>query len=328
MFLDTALITAPADGIAFVAKNRLRFQAPAIPGEYRVDYRVLDSFGETAAATAIFTVTPLDEEANRDPVPDPLVGRVLAGGSIRIDVPLNGVDPDGDSTQLLNFPRNPTLGSLKEVGNDFFIYESSEAAVGTDEFSYRVYDAFGATGEATVKIAVIPKPSELQPPNAAPDSVSVRPGRIAQVDLMANDSDPQGSPIKVSKELIDVPAGIDAEVVGRQYLVITAPKTEQSFSLRYELTNNRGGKTMSYVLVTVTPDAPLLPPSADDVPILTKDIAGKKNITVNIFDGYAFNPSGKTKDLVVSLDGPNAAAATLLERNGQIEITPGPTRQA
>jgi large repetitive protein len=328
MFLDSNLITPPTDGLAFVSENRLRFQAPTTAGEYRVDYRVLDPFGETAAATAVFTVTPLDEDGNRDPVPDPLVGRVLAGGSIRIDVPLNGIDPDGDSTQLLNFPQNPTLGSLAEVGNDYFIYNSSEAAVGTDEFSYRVFDAFGSTGEASIKIAVIPKPNELQPPNAAPDSVAVRPGRIAQVDLMANDSDPQGSPIKVSKALVDVPEGIDAEVVDRQYLVVTAPDAEQSFSIRYELTNDAGGKTMSYALVTVTPDAPLLPPSAEDVPILTKDIAGKKTTTVNVFDGYAFNPSGRTEDLAVSLEGPNAGAATLLERDGEIQVTPGPTRQA
>jgi hypothetical protein len=102
----------------------------------------------------------------------------------------------------------------------------------------------------------------------------------------------------------------------------------QSFSLRYELTNDRGGKDLTYVQVQVTPDAPILPPSADDVPILVKDIAGKDSITVDIFDGFAFNPAGRTQDLVVSLEGPNADSAALLERNGQIEVTPGPTRQA
>lgn len=328
MFLDENLITAPTDGIAFVAKDKLRFQAPTTPGEYRADYRVLDPFGETATATAIFTVTALDEDANRDPVPTPLIGRVLAGGNIRIDIPLQGIDPDGDSTQLLNFPRPPSLGSIAEKGNDYFIYESSEAASGTDEFTYQVYDAFGATGEATIKIAVIPQPEELQPPNAAPDSVSIRPGRIAQVDLLANDSDPQGAPIKVEKELIDVPEGIEAEVVRGQYLVLTAPEEVQSFSLRYTLSNDRGGNDVSYVLVQVTPDAPLLPPSAEDLPILTKDIAGEDSITVDIFDGYAFNPSGKTEDLVVSLEGPNAGSAELLEVNGQIQVTPGDSRQA
>lgn len=328
MFLDEELITPPTEGIAFVAKDKLRFQAPTTPGEYRVDYRVLDPFGESAAATAVFTVTPLDEDANRDPVPEPLVGRVLAGGSIRIDIPLNGIDPDGDSTQVLDFPRNPTLGSIVESGNDYFIYEASDSVAGTDQFSYQVYDAFGATGEAQIKIAVIPEPTELRPPTAVPDSVSIRPGRVAQVDLLANDSDPQGAPIKVSKTLVDVPEGIDAEVVKGQYLVITAPDSVQSFSLRYELTNDRGGKVMSYVLVQVTPDAPLLPPSADDVPIQTKEIAGKQSITIDVFDGYAFNPAGHTEDMTVTVEGPNADAAEILERNGQIEVTPGETRQA
>ncbi|MBN9240275.1 MAG: hypothetical protein BGO97_11220 [Micrococcales bacterium 70-64] len=329
MFLDTELITPPTDGIAFVAKDKLRFQAPTTPGEYRVDYRVLDPFGETATATAVFTVTPLDAESNRDPVPDPLVGRVLAGGSIRIDVPLQGIDPDGDSVQLLDdYPRPPVLGQIVETGNDYFIYQSAEGAVGTDEFSYRVADTLGKTGEASIKIAVIPQPQTLLPPNAAPDSVSIRPGRIAQVDLMANDSDPQGAPIKVSKELLDVPDGIKVEVVGRQYAVITAPDSVQSFSFRYELTNDRGGKAVNNVLVQVTPDAPILPPQAEDVPIAVKDIAGKSSVTVDIFDGFAFNPAGRTQDLVVSLEGPNAGAGALLDRNGEIQVTPGETRQA
>src|SRR5690554_1132257 len=328
MFLDEELVTPPTDGLAFISQNKLRFQAPSKPGEYRVTYRVLDPFGETAAATAIFTVTGLDEANNRDPEPVPLVARVLAGGTIRVNFPLNGIDPDGDSTQLLNFPTNPSLGSVVESGPDFFYYEASSADAGTDTFSYEVYDAFGATGVGEIKIAVIPEPDELQEPSALPDSVSIRPGRLAQVDLLANDSDPQGAPIKVSEELVDVPEGIEATVVGKQYLVIEAPETEQSFSLRYELTNDRGGAVMSYVLVQVTPDAPLLPPSATDVPILTKEIAGKKSITIDVFDGFAFNPSGPNEDLVVSVDGPNAGAAELLERNGQIEVTPGDQRQA
>src|SRR5690606_11856066 len=126
----------------------------------------------------------------------------------------------------------------------------------------------------------------------------------------------------------DVPVGTDARQLGQRQLVIEAPDAEQSFSLRYELTNDRGGAAMSYVLVKVTPDAPLLPPSATDVPILTKDIAGEEAITVDVFDGYTFNPSGPNEDLVLTIEGHNADAAELLERNGQIEVTPGETRKA
>jgi hypothetical protein len=328
MFLDEELISEPSDGIAFVSRDTVRYQAPREPGEYRLDYRVLDPFGETAAASVVFTVVAEDETNNQDPLPLPLVARVLAGNAIRVDVPLSGIDPDGDSAQLLNFPTSPQLGAVGETGPDYFYYEASPAASGTDVFTYEVYDAFGATGVGEIKIAVIPEPDELQEPTAVPDSVSIRPGRVAQVDLMANDSDPQGAPIKVSEELTDVPEGVDAEVLEKRFLVVEAPQEEQSFTIRYELSNDRGGSVMSYVLVQVTEDAPLLPPTATDVPILTKDIAGEETFTVDVLDGYAFNPSGPNSDLVVTVEGPNESAAQLLERNGQIEVTPGEKRQA
>lgn len=328
MSLDPELVTEPSEGIAFISEEKLRFQAPTIPGEYSVDYRVRDPFGETAAATARFTVTPIDLESNRDPMPVTLVARVLAGGEIRVEIPLDTVDPDGDSTQLLGFPTNPTLGAITEKGTDYFIYSASSAAAGTDSFSYELNDAFGATGVGDVKIAVIPEPKQLSDPTALPDSVEIRPGRTAQVDLLDNDSDPQGAPISVDPDLIDVPDGVDAKVVGGKFLVLEAPETEQSFSLRYQVSNSRGGTAVSYVLVKVTPDAPILPPSAEDISVLPKEIAGKKTITVDLFDGHAFNPAGETGELVVGLEGPNAAGAQLGAVNGQIEITPTQSRQA
>jgi hypothetical protein len=193
-----------------VGGDTVRFQAPRAPGQYTASYRVLDPYGESAAATVTFTVTPEDEEGNRDPDPRTVTARVLAGGTIRVDLPLDGVDPDGDSVYLLRLPTGPTLGTIAEQGDDFLEYTAAEGVSGTDEFSYQVYDAYGATGTATVRIAVIPPPDQLMNPNPVPDSISVRPGRIAQVDLTANDSDPQGSPIKVADELIDVPDGVEA----------------------------------------------------------------------------------------------------------------------
>ena len=327
MAVSEELVSEPSDGIAFVSDDTVRYQAPTTPGEYRLDYEIVDPFGESAAAGLTFTVTPVDEESNQDPAPNPLVARVLSGGAIRVDIPLDSVDPDGDSVQLLDFPSNPTLGSVTSRGIDYFVYESAPGLAGTDEFSYDVVDAFGATGTGSVKVAVIPEPAASLPPNAVPDSVLVRPGKTAQVDLTANDSDPQGARIKVSKTLIDVPKGITTEVVGRRYLVLEAPDEEQSFSLRYELTNNLGGSSISYVQVQVTPDAPLLPPTAEDIVIPVKDIAGERSTTIDVFDS-AFNPGGRTEDLVVSLEGPNAASAELTERDGRVEVTPTDTRQA
>lgn len=327
MTVAEKLVTEPSAGLAFVNDNTVRFQAPTEPGEYRLGYQIVDQYRETGAASVVFTVTAPDEDGNQDPAPEPLVARVLAGGSIRVNVPLGGVDPDGDSVQLLGFPSNPTLGSVVEEGIDYFVYESAVGLAGTDEFSYEVHDAYGATGVASVKIAVIPEPTESLPPNAVPDSVLIRPGKTAQVDVTANDSDPQGALIKVSPDLIDVPDGISAEVAKKQFLILEAPDKEMSFSLRYELTNDLGGSAVSYVQVQVTPDAPLLPPTAKDIVIPTADIAGQESVTVDVFDS-AFNPSGRTEELEVSLDGPNASSGTLLAGGGRVEITPTTSRQA
>jgi hypothetical protein len=329
MSVDPVLVSQPTAGLAFVNGDRVRYQAPKTAGQYQAAYRVKDQFGETATATVTFTVTAKDKKANQDPVPVPLVARVLAGGKIHVDIPLNSVDPDGDSVQLLKFPQQPALGVIKEQDASSFDYEASRTSSGTDTFSYQVVDADGATGIAQIKIAVVPRPATNQPPNPSPDSVQVRPGRLAQVDLTANDSDPQGSPIKVSKKLIDVPKGIKAEVVDKQYLVLTAPSTPQAFSLRYTLTNDLGGSTPSYVQVQVTPNAPILPPTAKDYTVKTEDIAGKKSIDVDLFPKYAFNPAGRTSDLKVTFEGANAdAAAVVAGKPGRVTVSPGPTRQA
>ncbi|RZS59483.1 fibronectin type III domain protein [Microcella putealis] len=323
------LITTPSAGIAFVSANTVRFQAPDEPGQYTAEYLLTDPYGETAAAAVIFTVTPLDTTGNADPRPADIIGRVLAGNNVRIDLPLDQVDPDGDSVELLRAPSGATLGTIVESGPTHFVYEAAETTAGTDTFRYQVVDAFGAVGDAEVRIAVIPQPDTTSNPTAVPDSVSVRPGRVSQLDLLANDSDPQGAEIRASDTLLDVPDGIDAEVVDARYLVLTAPDTEQSFSLRYEITNDRGGRDIGYVLVQVTEDAPLLPPTATDVSVARAEIAGEESVTVDIFDGYAFNPSGSNDELLVSLEGPNASNAALdAERPGIVTVTPVDRRQA
>jgi len=329
MFLADELVTEPTAGIAFVNDDTVRFQAPEAPGQYQAAYRVLDAYGESAAATVTFTVTPVDEASNRAPRPEPVIARVLSGGSIRVELPLQRIDPDGDSVQLLGTPTSPTMGSIEEMGSDYLVYSAFPGMSGTDAFSYQVYDAFGLTGTASIRIAVIQPPDATQNPSAVPDSVSVRPGRIAQVDLTANDSDPQGSPIHVEETLIEVPEGVEAEVVERRYLVIHAPNEEGTLAIRYKLANELGGSSQSYVMVQVTPDAPLMPPTANDLVLALKDIAGETQVTVDVFDGSAFNPSGPNSDLVLSLEGPYAGSGVLdPDRAGRITVQVTDTRQA
>src|SRR5690606_41896884 len=75
--------------------------------------------------------------------------------------------------------------------------------------------------------------------------------------------------------------------------------------------------------------APLTPPFASDVALTLAQIAGKKSLKVDLFDGYAFNPGGSNDELTVSLEGPNAAEASIVSgQHGVVEVRPGATRRA
>ncbi|WP_167051562.1 Ig-like domain-containing protein [Salinibacterium sp. ZJ77] len=329
MTVAAELATEPSAGLAFVQGDAVRFQAPTEPGQHRADYTVVDAFGETSGASILFTVTPVDESTNRDPRPTSVIARVLAGNQIRIDLPLQRIDPDGDSVELLRLPSAPTLGTVIEQGPGHLVYQAAPGVAGTDSFTYQVFDTFGATATGDLDIAVIPPPNSLSAPNAVPDSVAIRPGRVAQVDLTANDSDPQGSPIEVSEQLVEVPAGIDVTVVDGRYLLVVAPPTPQAFSVRYELTNDRGGRAVTYVLVEVSEDAPLTPPVARDVVLSLAEIAGEETLDVDVFDGHAFNPGGANEALALTLEGPNASSAELVESAvGTIAVRPAAARHA
>ena len=72
---------------------------------------------------------------------------------MRIPIPLTGIDPDGDSVQLLGQETNPEKGAVTTTGADFLDYEAGGYSAGTDTFSYTVVDALGARAIGTVLAA-------------------------------------------------------------------------------------------------------------------------------------------------------------------------------
>ena len=82
-------------GTAFVSGSTVRYQAPKKSGVYSVTYTVTDDHHQTVPGNVIFNVLPAG--SNQAPEPQTVTGRVFAGSTVPIDIPLNGIDPDGDS---------------------------------------------------------------------------------------------------------------------------------------------------------------------------------------------------------------------------------------
>jgi hypothetical protein len=326
-----AMILAPdlpdpgSAGLAFVTGSAVRFQAPQEPGQYTVTYKVTDEFEESAIGRVIFTVTAPDSESNRAPLPAPIVARVFAGADLTVKVPLQGIDPDGDSVSLVAIPGAPLLGEIVDLGSDYFVYRAGGDSADTDRFTYQVIDAYGATAIGSIQIGVVPRSGSSLPPVAVNDAISLRPDRVASVDVLANDSDPNGYAIQVDPKTLVVPKGITAKVVDNR-VVVEASDEEGPFAIDYTLTNGHGGTATAVINLLVSEDAPPQYPTAIDHVLQAKDIAGKTTVPVNVLDG-AQNPGGRVKDLVVAVLGPNASAA-VVKGDGTVEVTPGTTRMA
>jgi hypothetical protein len=320
----TSTASAGTGAVAFVSGSFVRYQAPTVPGTYSVGYGITDKFGGRASATVTFVVTPKGGK-NNAPQPTTLTGRAFAGSSVTIDVPLDGIDPDGDSVSLDGIGSSPTKGRITASTATSFDYEAYPTSSGTDTFTYTVEDTLGKTATGTIDIGVIPRPSTAKPPTAVDDRVEIKPGKTAAVPVLANDSDPNGYTISLKKKLVSVQAPLKAHVAGSLVLV-TAPATEGGYLVEYSITNGQGGSAPGYIQVVVTKNAKPTYPTAVDQVVGIEDLTGRSTISVNALQG-AQNPSGVVGDLAVSVKGPNASAADV-QPDGKVVVTPGEHRMA
>ncbi|WP_353988141.1 Ig-like domain-containing protein [Ruicaihuangia caeni] len=324
--LERELIETENDGggLAFVSDDAVRYQAPEEPGEYSVVYRIADQFGETATARVHFVVTPRDLESNQPPQPAPQTGRVFAGNTVRIEVPLHGIDPDGDSVMVVGMRDAPSLGRIVETTSTSFVYEAFATSAGTDTFSYEVQDIWGARAIGTIDVGVIPPPAQADPPNAVDDSIQMKPGRTASVPVLLNDSDPAGHALKVSG-VPEVDEGITAETDGVR-VIVEVSEVEAAYTVRYEISNGHGGVDTAFLQIEVTEDAAPLYPSASDHVIEVDEVVDADYVDVDVL-ATAENAGGRIEDLNVEAVGPNRGNAEVLD-NGQVRVRPGDTRIA
>jgi len=330
LICDTVLCreatSAGSDSLAFVSADTVRFQAPADAGEYPIGYRIVDQFGETATATVTFVVTAPDSETNAAPVAVRQTARTFAGSTVRINIPLDGIDPNGDSVTLAGIVTAPTGGRIIEQGPTWFVYEAYNTTAGSDTFRYQLEDSNGARALGDIVVGVIPRGETTAAPTAVDDTIELRPGTSVSVPVLLNDSDPGGFTLRLAKDLLDVDAALEARVVGST-VVVDAPDTEGSYSLRYQTDNGEGGIDTAVVHVTVTPTAQPVSPTAADYYIEDSELDGAEPVVVDL-QSLINNPSGLDSVLRITSVGPNAEGGVVDQARGTLTVVPGDTRRA
>ncbi|WP_167756901.1 Ig-like domain-containing protein [Leifsonia flava] len=319
--LDAEIQKRPrGSGLAFASGQTLRYLAPDTPGNYTVVYRVNAPDGQFANGEVTISVREIDRASNRAPVPRVVTARVLAGDTVRITVPLVGVDPDGDSVQLLGEDSNPEKGSVTDAGADWLEYTSGEYSTGTDTFTYSVIDSLGARATGPVRVGISARLDGSRNPIAVPDVVAARPGSTVLVRVLANDSDPDGGALAVTavepnSTNAAATASIDDDIVE-----VNVPADPGSYGFVYSIENPRGGTSSTFLTVQARTDAPLSRPIARDTVLTLSDVLGHETIDVDVLANVFF-ADGPATDLTLRvLPGFGSSAAVTRSERVRVEV--------
>src|SRR6185437_15890280 len=209
--------------------------------------------------------------------------RETAGDVAVIQLPANGVDPDGDSVTVTGVTVPPTLGRI--------------VAVGPDSISYQVTDPYGLTGTATMRVAVLP-PGPPQPPVAADDVINAPPGATLHWNVLGNDFVAPGDTVTVEplgKTNATVPAGV---TLNGSYVYLKVPGAASDPPVQFTYGDTDGGTpSLAQVIVHAVPGAKVPPIANDDV--APAPGAGAGSVTVNVLKNDD-DPVGSASDLKIS----------------------------
>ncbi|HWS34515.1 MAG TPA: Ig-like domain-containing protein, partial [Actinoplanes sp.] len=159
----------------------------------------------------------------------------------------NDTDPDGGALTLVSVTE-PGHGTAVLAAGNKVRYTPNTGYYGTDTFDYTVRDSAGNTKTATVTVNV-----GNAPPVAEPDSAATKVGESVDIDVLANDTDPNtdqtleltgaGAPEHGTTEVLDAKVRYTPEDgwTGTDTFV-------------YEVSDGVGGTAEGTVTVTVTED--------------------------------------------------------------------------
>lgn len=170
-------------------------------------------------------------------------------------ITLIGSDADGDTlTYALVSP--PTKGTVTISGNQA-TYTPATNFNGSDSFRYSVSDGKGGVATATVNVTVT---AVNDPPVAVADQVSTPAGRPVLVNLVANDTDPEGDRLTMTS--VGQGANGTASILVGAALYTPKPGFVGTDSFTYTVSDGKGGISTGRATVSVGAGSTALADSA------------------------------------------------------------------
>ncbi len=186
---------------------------------------------------------------------------------------VNDFDANDDPLSVVVGSLSTPANGVATVGaDDSVVYQPSAGFTGIDRFTYAVSDGTD-TATATVTVRVLGSA-----PVAIDDAAATLTGTAVQIDVLANDSDPDGDPLSV----LTVSSAANGEaVLNADGSIAYTPSAGfvgiDTFT--YDVTDGTG---TSRATVTVTVSAPSVPAVPPVVPVATTPVATPPTATTPV----------------------------------------------
>jgi hypothetical protein len=188
-------------------------------GSDTFSYTVKDVNGAEATGTVSITISVI----NGVPVAVADTSTVSEDSSSnRISVLTNDTDPE-DNTLSLDSLGTASYGTVAAAGN-IALYTPEANFAGSDSFTYWVTDGEGGSTKGTVSITVT---ATNDAPTAVVDTLgTISATRPSTLDLLLNDTDPDGDSLTISAVEGDITVSAGSFVTGTEYTIASVGTTD------------------------------------------------------------------------------------------------------
>jgi uncharacterized repeat protein (TIGR01451 family) len=193
--LTAALVSGPTHGTLTLNADGSFSYTPATnyTGPDSFSYQANDGTTNSGITTVSLTVTPVND------APVAVNDTYTTTEDTPLSVSAPGIlanDTDADTNTLTTaLMSGPTHGTLTLNADGSFTYTPAANYNGTDGFTYRANDGQTNSGIATVNLNITPV---NDPPLALNDSTNTVEDTAVIINVLANDTDPEGSPLSIN----------------------------------------------------------------------------------------------------------------------------------
>ncbi|MFQ5648304.1 MAG: tandem-95 repeat protein [bacterium] len=238
---SVSVATQPGSGSAAVTGTGIITYTPGVDfiGVDTFTYTVQDDVGATSApATVVVNVTGL----NDPPVASPDVVATPEDTPVVINVAANDSDVDGSVVPTsVSVVSQPTNGTSSVDGTSGLVtYTPASNFFGTDSLEYTVKDNAGAVSNAAQVVITVTNVNDG--PIAADDSAFTNQGSAVLVQVLANDTDSDGSIVAATVTVVSAPVNGGATVNNTTGIITYTPTQNLSEpdSLKYTVQDDLG----------------------------------------------------------------------------------------